>query len=327
MEYCKVLETRKAPALPMSQEIHLREELCCHYPFQDRQWDATRNGKINTLYSTQQHVFKVTKTGMNALNSLLLHFKMKISGIILDVSETISLLAAFQNTCAFTTLLQRRSQANGFIWVFGMGEPGLEKNCHLKWVKTRYRLCTFWKTSPIRFPFLCTSQRKEKKEKRIMVSVIEDIDLPKEVEEKTTAFSSTVLNRLLGLVFKSHINFAVGKAVRHIGLLRNSNEETTGMDGNRAEESWRPGNSKFSHFFSLSVLLSGLVCSQGHPPQSALGWDSLITSFGSPCPENQESVKWKGKLNLKSPLSHMASGRGVQISKTSPQLILKPENP
>ena len=45
------------------------------------------------------------------------------------------------------------------------------------------------------------------------------------------------------------------------------------------------------HTCSLSVLLSGLVRSQGHPSQSALGWDSLITSFGSPWPEDQELVK------------------------------------
>ena len=77
----------------------------------------------------------------------------------------------------------------------------------------------------------------KKKEKRIIINVIENINLPKEVEEKKTALSGTVINTLLGLVFKSHIKFAIGKAVRHIGLLRNSNEETIGMDGNRAEES------------------------------------------------------------------------------------------
>jgi len=41
------------------------------------------------------------------------------------------------------------------------------------------------------------------------------------------------------------LSFDVGKIARPAGLLRNSNEEKIGMDGNRAEESWRPGNSVF----------------------------------------------------------------------------------
>jgi len=90
-----------------------------------------------------------------------------------------------------------------------------------------------------------------------MVNVRENINIPKEVEEEKSALSSTVINTLLGLVFESHTNFALGNTVRHTGLLRTSNDETIGLDSNRAEESWRPGNSKFSH----SVLLSGLACS------------------------------------------------------------------
>lgn len=73
------------------------------------------------------------------------------------------------------------------------------------------------------------------------------------MEEKTTALSSTVINTLLSSVFKSCINFAIGKAVKHVGLLRNSNDETSGTDGNRAEESWRSGNSDFSHLLSLRL--------------------------------------------------------------------------
>ena len=75
VKYYKILETRKAP-----QETHLREELYCYYPFQDRLQDGVRNGKGCTLYSTQQHRFKVTNTEINVLNSLFLfHFKMKIT--------------------------------------------------------------------------------------------------------------------------------------------------------------------------------------------------------------------------------------------------------
>lgn len=34
VEYCKVLETRKAP-----QEIHLRDKLCCYYPLQGKAYE------------------------------------------------------------------------------------------------------------------------------------------------------------------------------------------------------------------------------------------------------------------------------------------------
>lgn len=136
-----------------------------------------------------------------------------------------------------------------------------------------------------------------------------------------------MINTLLGLVFKSHINSAIGKAVRHIGLLRNSNEETIGMDGNTAEESWRPGNSKCSHLLSLHLAQwSGLfrgsspsVCSGLGQPDYLL-WEPL--PWGSRIGQVKRQAEWK-----KSTLSDMASGRGVQIGKTSPQLILKPENP
>lgn len=66
------------------------------------------------------------------------------------------------------------------------------------------------------------------------------------MEEKKTALSSTVLKTLLGLVFKSYINFARGKTLRHVGLLRNSNEETIGTVGNRVEDGWRLVKSGFS---------------------------------------------------------------------------------
>lgn len=60
-----------------------------------------------------------------------------------------------------------------------------------------------------------------------MSNVMQNISLSKEVEEKT-ALSSTVINTLLSLMFKSHVNFALGNGMKHIGLLRNSNEDTVG---------------------------------------------------------------------------------------------------
>lgn len=130
---------KESLCLPMAQEIHLREKLCCHYSFQDRLWDVTRNGKINTLYS-KHRVFKVTKTIMNALNSpfLIFHFKIKIIDMVLihkNLSRPGCLrdhlsICSLPEHCAFTTLLQIGSQDGGFIWVFEMGEPGYEKNCH-----------------------------------------------------------------------------------------------------------------------------------------------------------------------------------------------------
>lgn len=57
---------------------------------------------------------------------------------------------------------------------------------------------------------------------------MQNVSLSKEVEEKKTALSSTVINTPLSLMFKSHVNFALGNAVKHTGLLRNSNEDTVG---------------------------------------------------------------------------------------------------
>lgn len=95
------------------------------------------------------------------------------------------------------------------------------------------------------------------------------MNLPKGVQEKKTALSSTVLKSLLALLFKSHINFVIGKKLRHVGLLRNSTEETIGMVGDRVEERWRLANSKFSHLFSLCLAQeSGLV--PGSSPLSLL---------------------------------------------------------
>lgn len=128
------------------------------------------------------------------------------------MSDTISLLAAFQSSCAFTTLLQLRHR-DGFIWVFGMGEPGYEKNCIQNESKPETGCDPFGKLTPrFSLPLSLTDE-----EKRITIEVIENVNLPKEVEERG-ALSSTVINTLLGVVFKSRINFAIGKAVRHIGL-------------------------------------------------------------------------------------------------------------
>lgn len=98
-----------------------------------------------------------------------------------------------------------------------------------------------------RFSFLSPRQWKRKRKKK-RIHVRENINLPKGVEEKKTVLSIRVMN----LVFKSHVSFAIGKIVRPTGLLRSSNEETIGIDGNGAEESWRPVNSMFSHLQSPS---------------------------------------------------------------------------
>lgn len=72
-----------------------------------------------------------------------------------------------------------------------------------------------------------------------MNNVIWNINFSKDVEEKKTALSSTAINALLSLMFKSCVNFALGNTVKHIRLFRNSNEDTVGMDGSKSEKSWR----------------------------------------------------------------------------------------
>lgn len=122
----------------VAQEVHLREELCCHSHFQGRLWDATRNGKISSY--TEHN--KVIWTEMDVLNSLFLlfYFENKIGVMVSvdknlsrpSVSENISQLAALHSSCAFTTLLQVRNQDDGFIWVFAMGLPGFENILYLE---------------------------------------------------------------------------------------------------------------------------------------------------------------------------------------------------
>lgn len=268
-----------------AQEVHLREKLCCHSHFQGRLWDATGNGKISS-YTVHN---KVIWIGMDVLNSLFLlfYFDIKIGVMVLvdknlsrpSVSENISQLAALHSSCAFTTLLQLRSQDDGLFGCLGWDNLDLkitvtQNENQIQVVLLLENLSTGFSPSSL--------LENEKKGKRIMNNVIQNINLSKEVEEKKTAFSSTVINPLLSLMFKSHVNFASGNAVKHSGLLRNRNEDTVGMDGNRSEESWEA---------EFSLLLSGLFCSQGHPPQAALGWDRLIISFGSHCPVNQELVR------------------------------------
>lgn len=136
------------------------------------------------------------------------------------------------------------------------------------WIWKELSLGNFEK-QPHRFPSLHLSQTMGEKKNRRMTNVRENMNLPKGVQEKKTARSSTVLKSLLGLLFKSRINFVTGKKLRHVGLLRNSTEETIGMVGDRVEERWRLANSKFSHLFSLCLAQeSGLV--PGSSPLSLL---------------------------------------------------------
>lgn len=94
-----------------------------------------------------------------------------------------------------------------------MGEPGYEKNCIQNKSKPEIGCAPFGKPTPqFSLPLSLPDE-----EKRIMIEVIENINLPEEVEEKT-ALSSTVINTPLGVVVKSRINLAIGKAVRHVGL-------------------------------------------------------------------------------------------------------------
>lgn len=233
------------------------------------------------------------------------------------MSDTTSLLAAHQSSCAFTTLLQIRSQNDGFFGCLGL------ENLDMK----RTFIRKFWKAAPqISLPPSLTNNGGKKKNWR-MTNVRENMNLPKGVQEKKTALSSTVLKSLLGLVFKSHINFVIGKKLRHVGLLRNSNEETVGMVGVRVEERWRLVNSKFSHLFSLCLAQeSGLV--PGSSPLSPLytgkAWLPPLVAL---------ALLWKAKLNEKSPLCHtwllaeMSKSAKPLLSQYSNWKILKITSP
>lgn len=144
MEYCKVLDTK---LLPINGSGNSQRRALLPFSFPRQAVRCCKKLKNQSLHSAQQHVFQVIRTGMNVLNSLFLlfYFDIKITVMVLahenpsrpSVSENISQLAALQSSCAFTTLLQIRSQDDGIIWVFGMGEPGCESNCYSELVKTR----------------------------------------------------------------------------------------------------------------------------------------------------------------------------------------------
>lgn len=132
----------------------------------------------------------------------------------------------------------------------------------------------------------------EKKRKRIINNVIQSINLSKEVEEKKTAFSSTVINTLLSLMFKSHVNFASGNAVKHIGLLRNRNEDTVGMDGNKSEESWK---AEFSLLLSL-LLAQWPVLFPRSSPSGCSGLGQTDHLLGEPLPCESRTGQMKSQV-------------------------------
>lgn len=139
-------------------------------------------------------------------------------------------------------ILQQISQDNGFIWVFGMGEPGYENEVAMS--QNQIQAVLLLENLPHRFlslfpPGQWKTQNKTKKKKEEKDEQCNSEDKSKEEEEKKTALSSIVINTLLSLMFRSHVNFALGNAVMPIGLLRNSSEDTVGMDGDESEESWR----------------------------------------------------------------------------------------
>lgn len=149
-----------------------------------------------------------------------------------------------------------------------------------------------WSNS-LRFSFLSPRQWKRKR-KRKRINVRENIDLPKEVQEKKTVLSIRVIN----LVFKSHVNFAIGKIVRPTGLLRNSNEETIGIDGNGAEESWRPVNSMFSHLHCLRLAQwSGLLPRSSPSVCSGLGQPHCLPWKPSSCESRMGQMQRMGKVH------------------------------
>lgn len=160
--------------LPMAQEIHLRE-LCCRYPFQDRLWDGTRNRRIYTLYSTQQHVFKVTKTGINALNSLFLfHFKIKISGMVLvhknlirpsRVRDHLSTCSPPERLCFHNTATDKKSRWWIYLGVWD-GRTWIWKELSFGMSQNQRQAVLLLENQPHRFPSLHPSQTMKKKKKR-----------------------------------------------------------------------------------------------------------------------------------------------------------------
>lgn len=132
-----------------------------------------------------------------------------------------------------------------------MGEPGYEKNCIQNESKPETGCDPFGKLTPqFSLPLSLTDE-----EKRIMIEVIENVNLPKEVEERG-ALSSTVINTLLGVVFKSRINFAIGKAVRHVGLhcLGTAVKKTLAWMVIKLKKAWDLGTLHFT--FALSLTCS-----------------------------------------------------------------------
>lgn len=136
--------------------------------------------------------------------------------------------------------------------------------------KTSTGCAPFGKPVPqISLPLPSQTMEKSIKRKRIMNNVIQNINLCEVVEEKKPALSST----LLSLMFKSRVNFALGNAVKHIGLLRRTLLAWMVI---KKRKNWI-WEFKFSLLLSLhpaqwSVLFPGLFSS---------GWDRLISSFGS----------------------------------------------
>lgn len=134
MEHCKVLDTKFLPISGSGSSSQRRALLPFSFPRQAV--ECYKKWKNQVLYSAQQ-----SHLDWCGCFEHFFFFFTKISVMVFvhkslnrpSVSENISQLAALHSSCAFTTLLQIRSQDDGFIWAFGMGQPGFENNCYSEW--------------------------------------------------------------------------------------------------------------------------------------------------------------------------------------------------